>query len=296
MWIRALVAGAAGLVVALAGLTGCGAGTDPGGVLSVVAAENVWGNIAAQIGGRAVSVTSLITDPNTDPHAFTSDVADTEAVSRAGVVVVNGLGYDTFMGRILGSVGGHRRVVTMAAVLGEHGDANPHLWYDLPRLPVAAAAVEAAMAGADPAHRAGFAAGLARFDRSLRPLDREVAVIRARHAGAAVAYTERVPGYLLAAAGLRVVTPPGFARAVEDGTDPSVADTRAMEALITGHRIRVLLYNEQTVTPVTAQIRALAVAHHVPVVAVAETIPARFGDFQAWQLSQARALLAGLGS
>ncbi len=107
------------------------------------------------------------------------------------------------------------------------GDANPHLWYDLPRIPDVARAIEAALAAADPVHASEFAANLRAFDASLAPLDRTVAEIRSRYPGAPVAYTERVPEYLLAAAGLTVATPPGFAQAIEDGNEPSAGDRSA---------------------------------------------------------------------
>jgi zinc/manganese transport system substrate-binding protein len=128
----------------------------------------------------------------------------------------------------------------------------------------------------------------------LAPLESTIAAIKKAYAHAPVAYTERVPGYLLADAGLHVVTPPGFAQAVEDGTDPSAADTLAMQQLLTHHDIDVLLYNVQTVTPVTTQIRALAAKNGIPVVGVSETLPAHAATYQQWQLAQLQALQRGL--
>jgi zinc/manganese transport system substrate-binding protein len=111
--------------------------------------------------------------------------------------------------------------------------------------------------------------------------------------GDPVAYTERVPGYLLAAAGLRVLTPPGFAHAIESGVDPSFADTAAMRALITGHRIKALLLNEQARSSITDQLATLARSVGIPVVPVTETMP--LGEtFESWQLGQVRALAAAL--
>ena len=109
-----------------------------------------------------------------------------------------------------------------------------------------------------------FAANLAAFDASLRPVEAVIASIRRRYPGAPVAYTERVPGYLLQAAGLTVVTPPGFAAAIENGNDPSPGDTAQMFRLITGHKAKVLLYNAQATSPVTQQVRALARQSGVP--------------------------------
>ncbi len=264
-------------------------------VVPVVAAENFWGNITSQLGGSDVSVTSLITNPNADPHLFESNAVDAAELAQARVVIENGVDYDTFMQSLLAADGTHPTIVTAASVLHVSGsDPNPHLWYDIPRVPRVAAAITAALTKADPGASAAFRRNLARFDASLAPISATLSTIRHFFPGAPVAYTERVPGYLLADAGLSVKTPIGFATAVEQGTDPGPGDTIAMQRLITGHHIDVLLYNVQTVTPVTAQIRQLAQKNHIPVVGVSETLPTSFKTYQQWQQSQATALLHAL--
>jgi zinc/manganese transport system substrate-binding protein len=290
-WVTALTAGATALLVAPSAAT---AASHPP-VVQVVAAENFWGSIASQLGGSDVSVTSLITNPNADPHLFESNATDAAKLAQARVVIENGVGYDTFMQSLLAADGTHPTIVTAASVLHVTGsDPNPHLWYDIPKVPRVAAAITAALTKADPTAGPAFRRNLARFDASLAPIITTLSTIAHTFHGAPVAYTERVPGYLLADAGLSVRTPVGFATAVEQGTDPGPADTIAMQGLITGHRIAVLLYNVQTVTPVTAQIRQLARKNHVPIVGVAETLPTSFRTYQQWQQSQASALLRAL--
>jgi zinc/manganese transport system substrate-binding protein len=252
---------AAGLLVVAAVLAGCGAPRAPvtPGVVKVVAGENFWGNIAAQIGGPHVQVTSILSSPGTDPHLYEADVASALAVAQARLVIANGAGYDDFMSQLLGARRNTGRVaLSVQAVLGAYGpDVNPHFWYDIPRVPRMAAAIEAALAQLDPGDATVFAGNLAAFDASLRPVEAVIASIR-RYPGVPVACTERVPGYLLRAAGLTVVTPPGFAAAIENGNDPSPGDTAQMFRLITGHKAKVLLYNAQATSPVTQQVRALA--------------------------------------
>jgi zinc/manganese transport system substrate-binding protein len=287
-------------IIVLAGVAlataGCGGATETtGSALQVVAAENVYGNIAAQIGGKRVSVTSILTDPNADPHLFEPVSRNGLAVSRARLVIRNGAGYDDFLQRLLDSVGGHRVVVNVADVLGVPAGANPHLWYDVPELGRIGNAIAAGLAAADPAHAAAYRVGAARFGASLRPLRRTVATIRARFAGTAVAYTEPVPAYLLAAAGLRNLAPPEYTRAIENGSEPTPQATAAMDALVARRRIAVLLYNSQAVSPLTRSLRAAARAHGVPVVAVSETLPPGL-TFQQWQLAQARALERALAA
>jgi zinc/manganese transport system substrate-binding protein len=288
----ALVTAAVGLCAAW----GCSSSTpDAHGRITVVAAENFWGDIASQIGGSRVEVTSLISNPNADPHLYDSDAKDAEAVAAARVVVVNGVHYDDFMGKLLGSTSGHRIVITAANLPPKVAhDANPHLWYDLDRVRAVAAAIEQAFAQVQPAHASEFAANRARFDASLAPIDNVIATIRARFPHAPVAYTERVPGYLLQAAGLDVVTPSGFARAIEDGNEPSAADTQRMKSLVTEHGMRVLLYNAQATSKVTNSVRGEARSAGIPVIAVTETMPLHVASYQAWQLAQANALLQAL--
>jgi zinc/manganese transport system substrate-binding protein len=267
------------------------------GKLHVVAGENFWGNITAQIGGGHIDVTSIISNPNTDPHLYESDAHDAAAIATANIVVENGVGYDDFMDKLMAaSPNSQRAVVSAAQVLDVTGnDPNPHLWYNTPKVPKVAAAIAAKLAAADPAHRADYQRNLQQFDASLQPINSVVAEIATKYPGAPVAYTERVPGYLLANADLSVQTPVGFASAVEDGNDPSPADTEAMDSLMTNHRIKVLLYNAQVTSSVTQHVRSLAQQAGIPVIGVTETLPAGQSTYQSWQLDQAKALLTALG-
>jgi zinc/manganese transport system substrate-binding protein len=293
-----------GLAVAaiVAGLcAGCGAApADPtkgARVVHVVAAENVWGNVVAQIGGRHASVSSIISDPSADPHLYASNPRDAARLAQANLVVVNGLGYDDFARKLLDAApSAKRRVLTVADVVSPGGhDPNPHLWYDVPRLPEVARAIADELAAEDRRDAGYFRRNESRFLESLQPLLATVAAIEDRHPGAPVAYTERVPGYLLQAAGLTTKTPAGFAGAIESGSEPGPGDTQRFNDLISGRKIEALLYNSQAVTPVTKRLRALAARSGVPVVPVTETLPRGERTFQSWQLHQAQALLKALG-
>jgi zinc/manganese transport system substrate-binding protein len=263
--------------------------------LDVVAAESVYGNIVAQIGGSHVSVTSILSDPNADPHLYEPGTANALAVAKAKVVIQNGLGYDAFMSRLeSASPNSHRDVITIADVLGISGkNANPHLWYDVPELNRIAAAIADGLERTDPSNAAHYKRGLAKFEASLTPLRNEVAALRKSFAGEPVAYTEPVPGYLLAAAGIRNVAPDSFTRAIEDGSEPSPSAVAQMTGLADGHKIKVLLYNSQTVSPITSRIRSAAQKAGIPIVGVTETLPPG-QTFQQWQLGQAKALYAAL--
>jgi zinc/manganese transport system substrate-binding protein len=202
-------------------------------------------------------------------------------------VLVNGIGYDDFMDKLLGaSTKPDRVVINVQDILGVKDDVNVHVWYDPAAMPKVADAVTAALAKLDPANASYFSEQKAKYIAALKPFNDKIAALRARYPGAPIAFTENVAGYLTDAIGLKVMTPPEFMEAIESGTDPAPADVAAERDLLTGHRVRALLYNAQVTSPLTEQIRALAVQNNIPVVAVAETIPPNFKTFQEWQLAQ----------
>lgn len=250
--------------------------TMTGSKLQVVAGENFWGDITSQIGGEHVNVTSIISDPSTDPHQYESDARDSAAIASASLVIENGLGYDSFLDKLIAAAPNDKRqVLSIEKVLNITGDdPNPHLWYDPAKVVRAADAIEQALASKDNANAPTYAANLTTFKSSLQPINDVISQIKMKYPGAPVAYTERVPGYLLAAAGLTVASPASFASAIEEGNDPSPADTATMETLMTNHGVRVLLYNSQATSSVTQHVRDLAAQAGIPVVGVSETIPA----------------------
>ena len=291
------------LVVALlvtASVAACSSSGDAGAsgaAVRIVAAENFWGDIAKQVGGGHVSVRSIIIDPTADPHLYESDPRDAAAVGKADLVVKNGLGYDDFMDRLLHvTSSSHRQVVTAADAIGiTASGANPHIWYDVPRVHLVAAAIEQQLVALDPPDAGDYQHNLSTFSASLQPILATLGSIKRRHPGAPVSYTEPVPAYLLSAAGLTVKTPSGFAKAIEDGTDPSPADRSAMTALFTQQSVRALLYNSQAASSVTKHVQEVARQSLVPAVAVTETLPSGERSYQSWQQDQAMALLRALG-
>ncbi len=282
--------------VASAGCDGSPTASPSSATVSVAAAENSWGDIARQIGGSHVTVTSIISDPNADPHSYESDPHDASAVTTANLVIENGAGYDDFMDKLLStSSNPSRDVLNLAQSVGASPKPNPHLWYNPDYVRRGARLIETHLATRDPADAGTFSANLQSFLASYQPYIDTIASIRAKDAGRPIAYTERVAGYLVQAAGLRLATPASFAQSIEDGNDPSPADAAAIEAAVSQRQVRVLLYNSQVTSPVTKHVRDLATAAGVSVVGVAETIPAGEPTFQRWQIDQARAILAALG-
>lgn len=265
--------------------------------ITLVAAENFWGSIAAHIGGDRVEVTSIITDPAVDPHLYETGAKDASVITNADIVMYNGHGYDDFVEKLLaGSPNDKRTVIIAANVINLGDDDNPHIWYDIPRIGIIATEIESVLTKKDPSGSAIYRTNLITFLDSMQPLHDKLDAIRTHHLGAPVAYTERVPGYLIERAGLAVKSPESFAAAIESGNEPSPADQAAMMDLINKKQIRVLFYNAQAESSVTEKVREAALARGIPVVAVTETIPPEYTTYQAWQLAQLDALLQALES
>lgn len=265
--------------------------------IDVVASTNVWGDIAKQIGGDHVNVTSIMSDPNADPHEYEADAKTAATLSKSQFVVENGLGYDDFMDKLLAaSPNPNRAVLNAADVMKITGsDANPHVWYDIAKIPDVATAISDQLGKLDPADAATFTANAKTFTDSLAPITAAIANVKTKYTGAPIGYTERVPGYLVDAAGLKLATPASFAQSIEDGNDPSPADNAAMDAALTGKTIKVLLYNGQVTSPATDAVKQLADQSGVPVVGVTETLPPTDKDFQAWQQRQITEITTALG-
>jgi zinc/manganese transport system substrate-binding protein len=282
--------------ICAAALTACSAPrAEAGAAIPVVAAENVWGSVVAQIGGSRVRVRSILTDPNADPHEFESDVATARAVADARYVVLNGVGYDAWADKLLAAGGRADRVVLRAGdVVGKPPGANPHVWYDPSAVARVADRIESDLERIDPAGAAYYRGQRILFAKACRPYQRRIAAIASRFRGQRVGATEDIVEYLTSAARLTLTTPPAFMRAVANGTEAPAGDVLTLHRQIEARAFAVLLYNSQTSTSVTRDMRDRARARGIPIVNVTETVVPPDGRFEDWQLDQVRRLEAAL--
>ncbi|HXW79484.1 MAG TPA: zinc ABC transporter substrate-binding protein, partial [Acidimicrobiales bacterium] len=257
-----------------------------------VAAENEYASVISQIGGRYVSVTAIMSNPNTDPHEFEASASVAVQISKAQLVVQNGVGYDSFMNKIESAshVPGRKVIVVQDLLRLANNIFNPHLWYDPRTVPLVANAVESDLADLQPGHAGYFEANVRRFDRSLQPWFDALDRLKAAHPGTPVAVTEPVADYMLQAAGARILTPESLQSAIMNGTDPSPQDISIEENLVKEHKAKVFLYNQQVTDSLTATFLADAKRAGVPVVGVYETMPVPGYDYQSWMLDEVRAL------
>ncbi len=99
-------------------------------MIAVVAAENFWGSIAAQLGGGHVKVTSIIDNPDADPHDYEPTAADARTVAGARFALVNGIGYDGWADKLLAAdPAAGRTDLDVGDLVGIKPGGNPHRWY-----------------------------------------------------------------------------------------------------------------------------------------------------------------------
>jgi zinc/manganese transport system substrate-binding protein len=289
-----------GLVLLMA-VVGCGgaAGSTAeaaSGKVSVVAAEDFWGSIARQLGGEHADVTSIIADPDTDPHDYEAKPSDGATMATAQVAIVNGIGYDGWADKLLAAnPSPSRKVVTVGDVVGVKDGGNPHQWYSPRSVNAVIDAVTNALKQADPADAAYFdtqrqaylTGGLKRYN-DLR------AQIKAQYGGTPVGASESIFAPLADDLGLKMLTPESFLDAIAEGNDPTAGDKATVDKQITGKQIKVFVYNSQNSTPDVAALVSKAKTAGIPVTTVTETLTPKGASFQDWQAAQLQSLADAL--
>ena len=253
--------------------------------IAVVAAENFYGDVAQQIGGDRVSVISILSSPDQDPHLFEISPGIIREVAAAQVAVYNGADYDPWIDGLLKvAPRAGRSVIVAADLMHKKSGDNPHLWYDPATMPAVAGALAAAFAAADPGHRDDYAARLKTFLASLGPMNEKIAVIAGKYAGAPVTATEPVFGYMAQALQLKMRNE-RFQLAVMNDTEPSARDIAAFEQDLRTHQVRAVFYNKQASNNLVQHLLEIARAANIPVVGITETAPPGI-SYQDWMLNE----------
>ncbi len=253
----------------------------------VVAAENEYGSMAQAIGGDQVTVTSLLSNPNTDPHEFEASASTAITLSNARLVIKNGIGYDSWIDKLLSASPRSGRIVfSVGEYLGHRAGDNPHVWYYPPGWAREASVIAADLTKLDPSHRTYFQQRKVAWLKSLQPIFHWIAIDRRLVNGHQIIATEPVYGYMVAALGGNSLDA-DFQKAIMDGTDPSPQSVAQFESALRNHSVRMLFYNSQVSDPTTSNMRDIGSQSHIPIVGVTETQPTTM-SFVQWQISQLR--------
>lgn len=258
------------------------------GTVHIVAAENFYGDVAQAIGGSDVTVTSIMNNPNQDPHLFNASPAVAEAIANADIVVENGVGYDAWMDKLYASSNQKAFMMNVGDLTHQAPGDNPHIWYDPATMPLFAKALAAELAILDSAHRNHYQRNLTAFLKLSANYQQQVAAVKAKVAGESITATEPVVGDLASALGL-VMLNQQFQRDVMNGADLSPIEIAEFQHTLMQHQARLLVYNSQVMSPTTNQLKELALQNHIPVIGVTETMPSGL-HYYAWMQTELTAM------
>jgi len=266
------------------------------GPIQVVAAENFWGSIATQLGGDRVHVTSVITNPATDPHDYEPSTVDARTIAGAQMVIINGIGYDPWAPKLIAANPVHGRVVlTVGDLVGIKPGGNPHRWYSPTNVQQMIGAIVADYTKLDPKDAAYFRTQRTRFEtKGLAQYKQLIATIRRKYHGVAVGASESIFAPLAQALGLNLITPYSFLKAISEGAEPTAADKTTIDRQIAKKQIKVWVFNSQNSTPDVARITDAARKQGIPITTITETLAPASATFEQWQSAQLKALAAAL--
>ena len=281
---------------AAAGLGERAAASPAGGGLQVVAAENFWGSIAAQLGGDRVHVTNVITSPATDPHDYEPTAADARTLAGARMAIVNGVGYDPWAPKLIAANPVHGRVVlTVGDLVGIKPGGNPHRWYSPSDVQQVIDEIVRDYSKLDSKDAGYFKQQKASFEtRGLAQYRRLIATIKRTYHGVPVGASESIFEPLAQALGLTLLTPASFLKAISEGTEPTAKDKTTIDRQIARRQIKVWVYNSQNSTPDVKRITDAARKKGIQVTTITETLTPASATFQAWQSRQLQVLQAAL--
>ncbi|HEY2697676.1 MAG TPA: zinc ABC transporter substrate-binding protein [Pseudonocardiaceae bacterium] len=300
---RAVVAAVAATAAVTLTVAGC-ATTAPANVssggggtkITVVAAENFWGSIASQLGGDHASVTSIITNPDTDPHDYDATPADGRTMAGAQFAIVNGVGYDPWAPKLLASnANPNRTVLTVGRLVGVPDGGNPHRWYSPTNVHQVIEQIAADYAKIDPADAGYFQQRKEAFEnQTLSQYNQLISTIKSTYAGTPIGASESIVSPLAEGLGLNLITPETFLDAISEGSDPTAADKATIDNQIRGKQIKIYVYNSQNSTPdIQTQVNE-AKAAGIPVTTVTETLAPAGASFQDWQVKELQGIQQAL--
>jgi zinc/manganese transport system substrate-binding protein len=269
-------------------------GPCPTTPIQVLAVENFYASLVQQLGGQCVSVTTILSDPDADPHEFEPTADDVRTFQGAQLVIENGLGYDDFADKIMGTMSQKPPVVRTGDVVGLQVGANPHVWYSAGYVDQIKSAMLISLKQVKPDAAGYFDDQAAALDQAFATYRGLIAQIADQFGNTPVGATESIFVDMAYTTGLKLITPPEFMNALSEGADPSARDVAAFQDQIKNKQIKVLVYNVQTVTPITNQLKELATQNDIPIVGVSETLPFGSRTFQGWQAGQLQLLLNAL--
>lgn len=237
--------------------------------ISIVTTTNVYSDIAKNIVGKYGTATAIIDKSSVDPHDFDPTTADAKKLTKANIIVANGLGYDSWMNKLAKSVNKKPVLVGEDLMRLKNGD-NPHIWYNLNMPTKYVDYLVKRLSKLDKKHAAYFKANGKKYLAKVDKIKKLVKTDKSNKKPVFV--SEPVFDYALKEAGYKIGDKE-FEEAIENGTDPSPKMINKMNTDIKEKKIAFFVNNTQASSSTVKSFVKLAKKNGVPVLNVRETIP-----------------------
>ena len=237
--------------------------------ISIVTTTNVYSDIAKNIVGKYGTATAIIDKSSVDPHDFDPTTADAKKLTKANIIVANGLGYDSWMNKLAKSVN-KKPVLVGEDLMGLKNGDNPHIWYNLNMPTKYVDYLVKRLSKLDKKHAAYFKANGKKYLAKVDKIKKLVKTDKSNKKPVFV--SEPVFDYALKEAGYKIGDKE-FEEAIENGTDPSPKMINKMNTDIKEKKIAFFVNNTQASSSTVKSFVKLAKKNGVPVLNVRETIP-----------------------
>lgn len=261
--------------------------------VKIVAAENFYGELAHEIGGNNVAVTSIISNPDADPHLFATSPKTSQSLAQAQIIIYNGADYDAWMEQMLTTVNKNQVIIiNVADLMKIKPGANPHIWYQPATFPILAKVLADKIAQLEPASKAIVQKNLASFLADNQQVAKQIATVKQHYQGTSVTATEPVFGYMAQALGLNMKGE-DFQWKIMNDSEPTPKMVANYQSLLTNKQVKVMFYNNQVSDSLTGNMQKLARQNGVKVVGVSETMP-KDTTINRWLTSEINATASAL--
>ncbi|EHN59698.1 metal ABC transporter solute-binding protein [Oenococcus kitaharae] len=255
------------------------------GKIKVLSSVDFYGEVAKAVLGNQGTVENVIKKTSIDPHDYQPTTNVAKQADAADVLLYNGIGYDSWMSKLAQN---NKRALAIRVgenIMDRKNGDNPHLWYNRKTMPKVANYLAKHFAALKPSEKAYFKANAKKYiQKNIRPINRKIASLSKKSNGKLVDVSEPVFDYALASLGYKENNT-GFAKSVEDGTDPAPKDVANMQQDIRERKIAFFVQNTQATDKTVGNLVKLAKKYQVPVLKVTETKP-KGKTYKQWMLSQ----------
>lgn len=251
-------------------LAGCGQQTKNHDKVNIVSSIGTYEDIAKNIVKDHGDVTAIIRSANVDPHDFNPDTNTAKVVADSDVVIANGLGYDDWILKLKPDDAINVSVDSAKLKDGQ----NEHVWFDIHYMKQLVKDITKQASAKDKKHADYFKKNQVAYLKQLDKIASKEKELKSQLKGKKAYVSEPVFSYLLKDVGVTIKNQK-FAKAIEDGIDPSVSDMKNMEAGLRNHKVDFLVVNKQVDSNVVNKIKKVAQDNDIPIIYVTETLPAK---------------------